>query len=55
MLQVLQGHLLERPELYLAEIAVFLWDEFDVLVSPSIISRALRPINWSKKYIPLSG
>lgn len=29
--------------------AVSLWDEFDVLVSPSSISRALRSINWSKK------
>lgn len=34
MLEVLCEHLLERPGLYLEEMAVFLWDEFDVLVSP---------------------
>jgi transposase len=49
MLEVLKEHLLEKPELYLEEMVVFLWDEFDVLVSPSSISRALRSINWSKK------
>jgi transposase len=49
MLEVLREHLLEKHELYLEEMAVFLWDEFDVLVSPSSISRALRSINWSKK------
>jgi hypothetical protein len=49
MLEVLKEHLLEKPGLYLEEMAIFLWDEFDVLVSPSSISRALRSINWSKK------
>lgn len=49
MLEVLKEHLLEKPELYLEEMAVFLWDEFEVLVSPSSISRALRSSNWSKK------
>ncbi|KFY17796.1 hypothetical protein V492_00383 [Pseudogymnoascus sp. VKM F-4246] len=49
MLETLCDHLLEKPELYLEEMAVFLWDEFDVLVSPSSISRALRSIDWSKK------
>lgn len=49
MLEVLCEHLLEKPWLYLEEMAVFLWDEFDVLVSPSSISRALRSRNWSKK------
>ena len=49
MLDVLREHLLEKPELYLEEMAVFLWDEFDVLVSPSSISGALRSINWLKK------
>jgi hypothetical protein len=49
MLKVLREYLLEKPELYLEEMAVFLWDEFDVFVSPSSISRALRSIYWSKK------
>lgn len=49
MLEVLKEHLLEKPELYLEEMAVFLWDEFEILVSLSSISRALRSINWSKK------
>lgn len=29
--------------------AVFLWDEFDINVSTSSISRALKSIGWSKK------
>lgn len=49
MLEVLKEHLFEKPELYLEEMVVFLWDEFDVLVSPSSISKALRSINWCKK------
>jgi transposase len=49
MIEVLCDHLLEKPDLYLEEMVVFLWDEFDVLVSPSSISRALRSRNWSKK------
>jgi transposase len=49
MLEVLREHLVVKPELYLEEMAVFLWDEFDVLLSPSSISRALLSINWSKK------
>jgi transposase len=44
MLEALCEHLLEKPGLYLEEIAVFLWDEFDVLVSTSSISRALKSI-----------
>ena len=49
MLEALCEHLLEKPELYLEEMVVFLWDEFDVLVSTSSISRALKSICWSKK------
>ena len=29
MLEALCDHLLEKPKLYLEEMAVFLWDEFD--------------------------
>jgi hypothetical protein len=49
MLEVLCEHLLEKPKLYLEEMAVFLWDEFEVLVSIFSISRALKSICWLKK------
>jgi transposase len=49
MLQVLRERLLEKPGLYLEEMALFIWDEFDVWVSLSCISRALKSIKWSKK------
>lgn len=43
------NHLLEKPGLYLKEMAIFLWDQFEVLISTSSISRALKSIFWSKK------
>jgi transposase len=49
MLDALCDHLLEKPGLYLDEMAVFLWDEFGVLATASTISRALSSIGWSKK------
>jgi transposase len=49
MMDALCDHLLEKPGLYLDEMAVFLWDEFGVLVTASTISRALTSIGWSKK------
>jgi len=49
MLETLCDHLLEKPGLYLEEMVVFLWDEFEVLISTSSISRALKSISWSKK------
>jgi transposase len=49
MLEALCEHLFEKPELYQDEMAVFLWDEFEVLVSTFSISRALTFIGWSKK------
>lgn len=55
MLKVLREHILKKPELYLEEMVVFLEDEFDVLVSPSSISRALRSINWCKKTVRRFG
>jgi hypothetical protein len=45
MLDALHEHLLERPDRYLDEIAVFLWDEFEVLPALSTISR--------RKYSPI--
>jgi transposase len=44
MLGALYNYLLEKPGLYQEEIAVFLWDEFDVQVSTHSISRALKDI-----------
>ena len=49
MLQALQEHLIERPGLYLDEMALFLWDEFEVVLTAMSISRALKSIGWSKK------
>jgi transposase len=49
MLDALREYLLEKPALYQEEMAVFLWDEFDVLVSTHSISRALKAAKWSKK------
>jgi hypothetical protein len=49
MLAALCEHLLEKPELYQDEMAVFLWDEFQVLVTAFSIGRALASIGWSKK------
>jgi hypothetical protein len=49
MLQALQQHLLEKPGLYLDEMALFLWDEFEAVVTAMSISRALKSIGWSKK------
>ncbi|CAG5189810.1 uncharacterized protein ALTATR162_LOCUS12089 [Alternaria atra] len=49
MLDALSEHLLEKPGLYQEEMALFLWDEFSVLVSTHSISRTLRAVGWSKK------
>jgi transposase len=49
MLDALCEHLLEKPGLYQEEMVVFLWDEFDVLVSTFSISRSLKAAGWSKK------
>lgn len=49
MLQALCEHLLEKSGLYLDEMVLFLWDEFDTLVTTSSIRRALIAKGWSKK------
>jgi transposase len=51
MLEALCEHLLEKPGLYLDEMVIFLWDEFEILVITSSISRALASYGWSKKNI----
>lgn len=51
MIDVLCGHLLEEPRLYLEEMVLFLWDKFKVQVTTYSILRALKSVCWSKKTI----
>lgn len=51
MFEALCEHLLEKPDQYLDEMAVFLWDEFGALFDPSTISRTLSRHGWSNKII----
>ena len=44
MLDALCERLLEKPNLYQDEMAIFLWDEFEVLVTTFSIGRALASI-----------
>jgi transposase len=55
MLQVLCDHLHEEPGLYLDEMAVFLWNEFEIWVTTSSIRRALISSGWSKKIARLKA
>lgn len=49
MIKALCDHLLEKPQLYLDEMIVFIWDEFGKRVNEWSISRALKREGWSKK------
>lgn len=49
MIEALCDHLFEKPGLYLDEMAIFLWDEFQTMVTTSSIRRALVAKGWSKK------
>ena len=49
MLEALCDRLLEKPTLYLDEMAIFLWNEFTLLATKLSISRALRSKGRSKK------
>jgi transposase len=49
MLEALCEHLIEKSDLYLDEMADFLYDEFELLVSTYTVSRALRSQGWTKK------
>ena len=49
MLDGLLHRLTEKPCLYVEEMMIFLWNEFDVLPSPSSIKRALSREGWTKK------
>lgn len=41
MLDALRDYLTQKPGLYVEEMAIFLWDEFNILPSPFSIKRAL--------------
>lgn len=49
MLNALLERLIEKPGLYQDEMIIFLYDEFDTLVTTATISRALTSAGWSKK------
>ena len=49
MLNALCDYLTKKPGLYVEEIAIFLWDEFNVLPSPSSFKQALSQEGWTKK------
>ncbi|KAI1523925.1 transposase [Pyrenophora tritici-repentis] len=49
VLEALREYLLEKPDQYLDEISVFLWDEFGTIIPTSTISRTLKSAGWSKK------
>lgn len=49
MVNALCDHLYEKPGLYLDEMAVFLWDEFQVRSTKSSIRRAISREGWSSK------
>jgi transposase len=49
MLDALKERLIEKPGMYQDEMALFLYDEFEILVNNSAVSRALASIGWTKK------
>jgi hypothetical protein len=49
MIEALCNHLYEKPGLYLQEMVVFLWDEFQAMVTTSSIRRALLTKVGQKK------
>ena len=49
MLGALREYLLEKPDRFVDELAILLWDDFKVLVTAMSISRALASMGWSKK------
>jgi flagellar motor switch protein FliM len=49
MLSALLEQLIERPELYQDEMAIFLYDEFEAAVTTPTLCGALASAGWSKK------
>jgi hypothetical protein len=42
-------YLKQRPHAYLNEMCWFVWDEFEISVNDSIVSRALKRLSWNRK------
>lgn len=42
-------YLKERPTAYQDEMAWFLWDEFELTIDESTISRAFKRLGWNRK------
>jgi transposase len=51
MVETLIGYLHDKPNLSLQEMVWFIWDQFQVDISKSTISRALDKAGWSKKKV----
>lgn len=49
MLDALCDHLAGKPGLYVEEMTIFWWDEFNILPSSSSVKRALSRAGWTKK------
>jgi transposase len=49
VLAALLDHLLNKPDLYLDEMAEFVWDQYEVAVSVASVQRALTACKWTKK------
>lgn len=49
VLDALLDRLLIKPDLYLDEMADFVWDEYDFNVSEHSVRRSLKACDWSKK------
>ena len=52
MLDALCEHLIEKPDEDQDGMIEFLWDEYQVLCSPWMVSRALSSVGWTKKTVP---
>ena len=44
----------EKPSAYLDEMVWFIWDEYNVEVSESTLSRVLKSLHWSKNSLSIS-
>jgi hypothetical protein len=49
VLAALLDHLLTKPDLYLDEMAEFVWDQYEVAASVASVQRALTACKWTKK------
>ncbi|KAM0703884.1 hypothetical protein Q7P35_008890 [Cladosporium inversicolor] len=49
VLAALLDHLLNKPDLYLDEMAEFVWEQYEVAASVASVQRALTACKWTKK------